>query len=127
MNELKTAKDAGASTSTISAIEDDINEILYSDRPGDLKKIRVKSLVNPFRGYNEADIRLLISQGKTTEFNAVLWANLESIFNEIEAEMPDIYNMADKVVKEKVKVKTQEYMAIIQNEKPEPVENPFRQ
>ena len=50
--ELKAFKDAGASTSTISAVEDDINEILYSDRPGDLKKIQVKSQMNPFRGYS---------------------------------------------------------------------------
>ena len=122
MKELKDAKDAGASTSTISAIEDDINEILYSDRPGDLKKIRVKSLVNPFRGYPEATVRLLISQGLTPEYNAVLWSNMESIFNELEIETPDIYNMATKVVNEKVRAKTEEYIARIRAEIPEEIQ-----
>jgi len=126
MNELKVAKDAGASTSTISAIEDDINEILYSDRPGDLKKIQIKSLMNPFRGYPEATTRLLISQGLTTEYNATLWANLESIFNEIELEVPDLYNMNFKLIREKVKLKTQEYIELMKAEIPEPVVNPFQ-
>ena len=76
MEELKRAKDASASTSTIAAIEDDINEILYADRPDELKAIRVKNAVNPFRGYNEEHIRLLISQGMTTRYNVILWANL---------------------------------------------------
>ena len=119
MNELKTAKDAGASSSTISAIEDDINEILYSDRPVELKKIKVKSLINPFRGYPEATVRLLISQGLTTDYNATLWANLESIFNEIELETPNVYDMATNLIREKVKVKTLEYMQAIKDEEPE--------
>lgn len=119
MTELKVAKDAGASTSTISAIEDDINAILYSDRPGELKKIEVKSMLNPFRGYPEATTRLLISQGLTTTYNATLWANLESIFNEIELETPDIYNMSIQKIREKVKVKTQEYIDMMKAEVPE--------
>ena len=120
MNELKVAKDAGAATSTISAIEDDINEILYSDRPGDLKKIKIKSLMNPFRGYSEATVRLLISQGLTTEFNSVLWSNLESIFNELELETIDIYNMTLKLIRDKVKSKTEEYIVQMKSEVPEP-------
>lgn len=127
MNELKTAKDAGASTSTISAIEDDINEILYSDRPGDLKKIQIKSMLNPFRGYPEATVRLLISQSLTTEYNATLWANLESIFNEIELEDPGIYEKNITVIRDKVKAKTEEYMKDMEAEEPEPVEEtPFQ-
>lgn len=50
MTELKMAKDAGSSTSTISAIEDDINEILYSDRPDELKEIRIKKQDQPIQG-----------------------------------------------------------------------------
>ncbi|HZK60719.1 MAG TPA: hypothetical protein VFC41_01495, partial [Anaerovoracaceae bacterium] len=125
MGELKVAKDAGASTSTISAIEDDINAILYSDRPSDLKKIQIKTMMNPFTGYTESSARLLVSQGLTTEYNSVLWANLESIFNELEAEDPGIYNKKITLIKEKVKIKTQEYIAQIKLEIPEPVYNQF--
>lgn len=125
MTEMKTAKDAGASTSTIAAIEDDINNILYNDRPVDLKKIQVKQRYNPFRGYDEGTVRLLISQNRTTEYNATLWANLESIFNELEIEDPNIYSMDDTIIRERVKVKTDEYVKQITKEKPEPIKSPF--
>ncbi len=119
MAELKAAKDSGAATSTISAIEDDINNLLYADRPYDLKRIKVKSEINPFRGYPEATVRLLISQGLTTEYNATLWANYESIFQELELEDADIYLMNAKVIRDKVKVKVLEYIAQMKAEVPE--------
>jgi hypothetical protein len=125
MDELKRAKDAGASTSTIAAIEDDINEMLYADRPEELKIIRIKNAYNPFRGYSEENVRLLISQNLTTHYNAVLWANLESIFNDLEQESEVwIYDMADDVISEKVKAKCEEYMAAMKESEPkEPVIN----
>ena len=110
------AKDASASTSTIAAIEDDINEILYSDRPDSLKQIRIKNQINPFRGYSEANIRFIISQGNTTMFQRTLWENLESIFQDIEAETKDLYDLNIETIREKVKAKTEEYIAIIQKQ-----------
>ena len=120
MTELKMAKDASASTSTISAIEDDINELLYSDRPDTLKEIRIKNEINPFRGYSEADIRFIISQGNVPKENRTLWENLESIFQDLEVENDDpwLYDLAYSKIVELVKAKTQEYMLIIEGEKP---------
>jgi hypothetical protein len=119
MDELKRAKDAGASTSTIAAIEDDINEILYADRSEELKIIRIKNSYNPFRGYSEENVRLLISQNLTTKYNSVLWANLESIFNDLEQESDVwIYDMADDVITTKVKAKCEEYILQMEEAKP---------
>jgi hypothetical protein len=121
MNELQAAKTANASTSTIAKIEDDINEKLYADQPEDLKIIRIKNSFNPFRGYKEETIELLIAQGLTTRFNAVLYANLESIFNELEQENDNLYELAYQLILEKVKAKVVEYMAAMDAEsKPEP-------
>lgn len=117
MTELKTAKDAGASTSTIAAIEDDINEILYSDRPDALKQIRVKNAINPFRGYSEANIRFIIGQGNITVFNRTLWENLEAIFQELELEVTDLYDLEPKMLKQKVTDKTNEFITKINEEK----------
>jgi hypothetical protein len=127
MEELKMAKDAGASTSTVAAIEDDINEILYSDRPDALKEIRIKNLINPFRGYTEADIRFIISQNNVPLYNRTLWENFESIFQELESEYQDpwFFDLAYDRILELVKAKTEEYMAKIKEETPEPVEQPF--
>ena len=124
MTELKLAKDAGASTSTIAAIEDDINEILYSDRPDALKEMRIKNLINPFRGYTEADIRFIISQNNVPLYNRTLWENFESIFQDLEAEnqTPWFFDLAYDKILELVKLKTEEYIQKIKDETPEPVE-----
>jgi len=124
MTELKAAKDAGASTSTISAIEDDINEILYSDRPDELKEMKIKNLINPFRGYTEADIRFIISQNNVPLYNRTLWENFESIFQDLEAENqnPWLFDLAYKKILELVKAKTAEYIQTIKDETPEPIE-----
>jgi DNA-binding XRE family transcriptional regulator len=128
MTELKMAKDAGASTSTIAAIEDDINEILYSDRPDALKEIRIKNLINPFRGYSEADIRFIISQNNVPLYNRTLWENFESIFQELETENQDpwLFDLAYDKILELVRAKTEDYVQRIKDETPEPViDQPF--
>jgi hypothetical protein len=130
MTELKMAKDAGASTSTISAIEDDINEILYSDRPDELKEMRIKNEINPFRGYTEADIRFIISQNNVPLYNRTLWENFESIFQDLEVDNQDpwLFDLAYPKILELVRIKTEEYMQKIKDETPEPVVNvPFNQ
>ena len=138
MTELKMAKEAGASTSTISAIEDDINEILYSDRPDTLKEMRIKNLINPFRGYSEADIKFIISQGNVPTYHRTLWENFESIFQDLEAKYRDpwLFDMAYDKILELVKVKTNEYIALISGEQQKAAEaeaslyakqNPFTQ
>ena len=119
MTELQAAKNANASTSTIAKIEDDINEKLYADQPEDLKVIRIKNSFNPFRGYKEETINLLIANNLTTKFNAVLYANLESIFNELEQEYPNLYDLNYQLILEKVREKVNEYIAMM-DDKPEP-------
>jgi hypothetical protein len=128
MSELKMAKDAGASTSTISAIEDDINEILYSDRPDELKEMRIKNEINPFRGYTEADIRFIISQNNIPLYNRTLWENFESIFQELEVENqnPWFFDLAYDRIVELVRMKTEQYIEKIKAETPEPVVPAFQ-
>jgi DNA-binding XRE family transcriptional regulator len=127
MTELKMAKDADASTSTITAIEDDINEILYSDRPEELKKMRIKNKINPFRGSTEADIRFIISQNNIPMAVRTLYENFEAIFQELEQQYPELYDMNENKINELVKVKTDEFVVLIKAETPEPIEQPFNQ
>lgn len=116
MTELKLAKDASASTSTIAAIEDDINEILYSDRPDELKEMRIKNEINPFRGVTPADIRFIISQGNVPIYNRTLWENFEAIFQDLEVKYPELFDFAYPKIVELVKAKTLEYIANITGE-----------
>lgn len=124
MQDLKTAKDAGVASSTIAAIEDDINDLLYSDRPDELKRIRIKNKINPFRGSSESDIRFIISQGNIPIYVRTLYENYESIFQDLEAENqePWLYDLAELKIRELVRAKTEEYMVKIDEETPdEPV------
>jgi hypothetical protein len=120
MIELKAAKDAGASTSTISAIEDDINEILYSDRPEELKEMKIKNEINPFRGVSPTDIRFIISQNNVPLYNRTLWENFESIFQDLEVQYPELFDFAYEKIVTLVRAKTEEYVKIIESEIPEP-------
>ena len=117
--DLSAAKNAGASSSTIDAIQNDINKKLYADRPDDLKRMDIKNKFNPFAGYTEANIRFIISQGNTTLYNRTLWENLESIFQDLEFEhdSPWLYDMKETKIRELIQAKTNEYMANIKVQK----------
>lgn len=119
MTELQLAKSASASSATIAAIEDDMNELLYADRPDDLKRINVKNFFDPFRGYSEANIRFIISQGNTTLYNRTLWENKEAIFQELERENeePWLYDLEISLIAEKITIKTNEYIERISKER----------
>lgn len=117
--DLSSAKNAGASSSTIDAIQNDINKKLYADRPDELKRMDIKNKFNPFAGYSEANIRFIISQGNTTLYNRTLWENLESIFQDLEFENPNpwLYDLAETKIRELVQKKTNEYMIMIKEQK----------
>lgn len=123
MADLKAAYDSKASVSTISAIEDDINEILYSDRPDELKKIHVQQLFSPFKGYTPDDIRYFFSSGLTTKFNQILYSNYANIWLDLEKEFEDpwIYDLAQPKIWEILKKKVSDLIAEIEAEKPQEV------
>jgi hypothetical protein len=119
MTDLQAAKNAGAAPSTVDAIQADINKKLYADRPDDLKRMDIKNKFNPFGGYNETNIRFIISQGGATQYNIILWENYESIWQDLEFDNEDpwIYDMTDDLIRKLVQAKTQEYITLIEGEK----------
>jgi len=84
----------------------------------------VKKLLNPFRGFSEQQISMIISQGRTTKYNAVLYDNFETIMQELEQENSDLYaeDMKAAKIKELLQKKVQEYVDKIADEKPAPVQ-----
>jgi uncharacterized protein (DUF3820 family) len=125
MTDLKTAYDSNATKSTISAIEDDINEILYSDRPEELKKIKIQSYFNPFKGYSPDDIKYIISSGLSSKFDQILYANFYNIFSELERENtnPWIYDLELTKIYEKLKTKISDKITQIESEQPKQLNN----
>lgn len=123
MADLKAAYESKSSVSTISAIEDDINEILYSDRPDELKRIKVQQMFNPFKGYTPDDIRYIFASNLTTKFNQVLYSNYPNIWLELEkVENPWIYDMEPAKIWEKVKSIVESIMQTMEAEKPQEVQ-----
>lgn len=117
MNDLKIAKDSGASSGTIAAIEDDINEILYADRPEALKEIRIKNFFNPFRGFTAERLAMVINTGMTSKFNEVLYLNIENIFQELEQESPIwVYDLSYEKIGGLIKVKVDELITKLNEE-----------
>ena len=121
MADLKIAKDSGASSATIAAIEDDINEILYADRPEELKEIRIKNQFNPFRGFSQERLMMAIGTGYTTKYNEVLYLNIENIFQQLEKEQiePWIYDLGLVKIEGLVRVKVEEIIKSLDKEKTE--------
>jgi len=81
MGEMRTA---GASSSALAQVNNDILQDLYVDDPRELLKAQVQASFDPFLGKNEATIVSMISQDLTTEENKVLWTNFAYVFAECE-------------------------------------------
>lgn len=130
MQELTTAKQAGASANTLAAIESDIQEIQFADRPNDLKRIRIRNEFNPFFGLSEESVRAIIATKQTTEYNSVLWSNLMPIFAELEMEYDGsdkkqwLYDLNKNLIKTLVDKKVNEYIALLPKA-PEPAKINF--
>lgn len=122
MTDLKTAYDSNASMSTISAIEADINEILYADRPDDLKKINIQQMFYPFNGMSQDDIRYYISSNLVSKFNQVLAANYSNIWNDLEREGNIwIYDLEPPKIWDLLTKKVNKLIDGLKEEQPEPI------
>jgi hypothetical protein len=81
MGEMRTA---GASSSALAQVNNDILQDLYIDDPRELLKAQVQSSFDPFLGKSESTIVSMISQDLTTVENKVLWTNFAYVFAECE-------------------------------------------
>lgn len=123
MSELQIAKLSGASSSTVSAIEDDINELLYADRPDELKRIRIKNQYNPFKGYPIEQITIWMNSGKVLQRDAVIFQHFQQIFNDLEKENPTpwFYDLAPEKIDALFNDKVDVILSQLESEKPKPM------
>jgi hypothetical protein len=125
--ELQSARSANASPQTISAIETEINEQQYVNAPEVIKEIRTKNMFNPFYGLTEETVRAIVATKQTSEYNAVLWANIVPIFSELEMEWdgntkPWLYDLETTRIKALVGAKVADYIAALpKTPEPQPI------
>jgi hypothetical protein len=105
--DLKTANDSGAPGYIKKEISNDIAVIQFEDKPEELNRIRVKKDFFPFQDKTETEIIYIISNGLTSQYNKVLWANFDNIFEELESEfvMPSFYLFERQKQKDLIKAK----------------------
>ncbi|WP_025126201.1 hypothetical protein [Myroides odoratimimus] len=94
LQELKLANESGAPSYIREGLNNDISEIIYADDQDELAKLRTKNRFYPFPGKTDLEIQNIIIQNLTTKRMQVLYANFDNIFDSIELEIPEFYNMA---------------------------------
>lgn len=86
LEDLSKANTSGAPSYVKNEINKDITQKLYVDKPDELLKIEVKNKYFPFNGKSESEISNIIANDLASRYNKVLYANYDSIFNELEAD-----------------------------------------
>ncbi|MCA9497101.1 MAG: hypothetical protein KC589_09220, partial [Nanoarchaeota archaeon] len=97
MNDLKEAKESNAPSFLKVEIQNDIANKVYADNPDAMKRYKIKQQHIPFSGKSPEEIQIVISLNLTRKQDKVLYANFDSIFEEIEKEQfekqSDFYQM----------------------------------
>lgn len=91
MKELKVANDSEAPSFMRDAIMNDIAKKLYSANQMQMLKHNVRHRFFPFNGKTPTEIGDLLASPYVSDKTKILYANFESIFTEIEKEMPNFY------------------------------------
>lgn len=81
---MTNAKGADAGPSVMSMLNMNLIEQLYVDDPDTLKKAQTMERFNPYPGMSDDTVTALISGGKATAFNAMLWIERATVFAEAE-------------------------------------------
>lgn len=106
MTELKLANESSAPSYVREAITNDITDALYVDDPDIQEIIKIKNRHFPFPGKTEAEIQNIILNNLATQHKKVLYANFDSIFDELEGDNSKFYQFEFSkqrdLIKEKV-------------------------
>lgn len=113
LSELKTANDSGASSYVRESINNDIADIIYADDQEERAKLAIKNKHFPFSGKTDFEIQNIILNNLTTQYKQVLYANFDSIFDDLENEQTKFYELAYVKQKELITAKVDDIIAEI--------------
>lgn len=118
LSELKAANESGAPSFLKDAINNDLADINFSgDKWGKLK-YDVKKRFSPFRGKSEEQINMLLISNYVSLRDKVLYANFESIFQQLELENGSAFYVTQNIKKqsELLEAKISEFILKIKEE-----------
>lgn len=134
LDDLTKANTSGAPSHIKKALNRDITNKLYVDKPDEILRINTKEKYNPFAGKSENEINQIIANGLCTTYAKILYANFDQIFSDIEyetsqKEIPNpsadkgsapvplnFYQMEEKMQRELIRAKVAEYQLAIDTE-----------
>lgn len=115
--ELTAAKESGASSITISYLQEQINDSLLYDQPEELRRQRIKNRMAPFTGYSADDIALIVTRYPRSD-KVIAWAYAEAIWDELEADNADLWQLSFERIRQLFREKVAEYIQQIASERP---------
>ncbi len=109
LEDLSKANTSGAPSYIKNQINKDLTDKIYIDSPNELQKINVKNKFFPFNGKSESEINNIIVNDLCTKYKKVLYANFDSLFDELETEYSvngvQFYNMEQSKIQGLLKTK----------------------
>jgi hypothetical protein len=110
--DLKQANETGAGPAIRQHLEGDIARTMFVDEPRKFTEWQLREHFNPFSGMTQDEIMLLLTGDLIPRRKKILYANLGSIFDEIEVEQSaagrDFYKMPFTMQRELVEAKVTE-------------------
>jgi hypothetical protein len=114
IDEIKVLKDSGADSIFLEAIQDEVAEKRFIDKPSLLKKYRVYREHKPFNGDTDISIQYKIANNLVTKRDSVLWANFIDIMEQVENDQSELGLVFIDLPKEKrielIEAKLEEYL-----------------
>lgn len=124
LQDLESVNRSEAGPNARRAVMEDVARVLYRDNPDEFKRVRTRSMFDPFNGYSETERMFLLSSDLTDRRSKVLAANLGRVFDEIEQEQAalpqpvNFYDLAYPKQKELVDAKVTSMIAELTGSRP---------
>ncbi|WP_187260753.1 hypothetical protein [Pontibacter beigongshangensis] len=94
LEDLKAAKDSGASAFLVQEIENDIAKKRFADDETAYKKYLTKTRFTPFIGKSESYIAALFMSNDVRMEDKVLYNYVDTIFDDLEMEVPGFFDLS---------------------------------
>lgn len=127
LEKIKTANDSGAPSFIVEGITNDIAEQMYVDDEIGMLRYKTKKLFYPFSGKRTDEILSLLNGNLISEYNKVLYANYEQVYNLLEIEYgTDFYRWTPQKQNEQIKKIVEQLMADMQGANVDSLNNRMR-
>lgn len=92
-DELKTAREAGASIDACAVLQMRVMDVILQDDPEALKRAKIEDQFNPFRGASESQIIVMLNSPFVSDEKKLFYLNKSDIVSELANKNPLFYSL----------------------------------